>query len=375
MVFTTFCLNTQGLLQEATTIGQTSKRCLIFKRLRQTDGDVFLLQETHCPDRNKAEWWRKQWGGKALFAIAPSRYSKGSAILIHPSTPGTLTLVHENPDSSWIWGRLSDSKGSLNLLSVHAPNHAPEREAWILELKRVLEAHNDNNPFVIGGDWNCVPDTDLDSANPYPGLASGGTAIEHLMHSMGLIDSFREVHPLRRTYTRWDKGSANRLDRIYVPLEWAELILPLLPTPTLSDHHLIGVIKDPPSKRIPRPCLITSPKVYNQEPFIRRLTRSMETLRPEPPLEDPEGWLDWFDEWVVALVQGYRQVADRLKRRRGYARVNLAKRVERMEASLHDPHGPQSMRDQLLTLAKLRKELQAKEWSAAQHSSQRMRVK
>jgi len=71
--------------------------------------------------------------------------------------------------------------------------------------------------MIVGGDWNCVPDTTLDtrsnSNTPYPNQHAG--LLEMELASKGLTDIYRRVNGNERGYTRTGDTIHTRLDRLY----------------------------------------------------------------------------------------------------------------------------------------------------------------
>ena len=254
-------INIRGLNAPSPILGGVSKRFSSFRGFRKEKFGIVLIQETHCPDSETGAYWEKCWQGPALIPRGKPGYASGGvAILIgshlevHSFTPKAVAT-----DSSWAWAELVVGDLTLNLISAHAPNDPNDRLLWISGLSEIVNQFQPHQSVIIGGDWNCVPSPTLDSIRPYQSLSTGGRELESCLESIGWKDVYRIYHPTSRSYTRWTRTGANRLDRIYASQDLLADLMPVEPQSwDGTDHHLVKLLYKASTKRAKRPFPITA---------------------------------------------------------------------------------------------------------------------
>ena len=101
-----------------------------------------------------------------------------------------------------------------------------------------LYPHTDGTlPVVIGGDFNCIENPNLDKYPPTLAYPKPDTLFD-LKSNLNLIDTFRSFNPTATTYTRHAHNSHSRLDRFYTNHLCHPSTHTILPTP-FSDHDLV----------------------------------------------------------------------------------------------------------------------------------------
>ncbi|KAH9087646.1 hypothetical protein Ae201684P_013144 [Aphanomyces euteiches] len=85
-----------------------------------------------------------------------------------------------------------------------------ERASYFEELPRDFPPHA---LHIVGGDFNCTLNKDLDSLRPSTSTMAGTLQLEQWMHSLSLVDLFRRQNPLARAFT--SPTLTNRLDYIF----------------------------------------------------------------------------------------------------------------------------------------------------------------
>ena len=195
--------------------------------LREQAGGVMgvILQETHHASQDEADAWMRQGAAAGLPFMGQSAWvaggplSRGVAVLFHPSVQ-VEDLAVECADAG---GRLVVVSFALHgvrfrIANVYAPASGgrDREEFYSTVLRPALQAGpGQGEVLLVGGDFNCVADTQLD-------VVGGGTArtagflggLDAVQHEAGLIDAFRALHPGTIEFThRSTCGSAARLDR------------------------------------------------------------------------------------------------------------------------------------------------------------------
>ena len=102
-----------------------------------------------------------------------------------------------------------------------------------------------NSPIILGGDFNCVHDINLDKHGG--NNINGNFGIEQLIsvcEDNNLVDVFRKLHPVKREYS-WKNSLSSifcRLDRFYITQSLLKDVLSFEHHPinyTVSDHGMI----------------------------------------------------------------------------------------------------------------------------------------
>ena len=229
--------------------------------------DVFMLQECHCSNSPFEEASRTArasiaWPGPSFYSPGTAK-SKGCLILIKPSVPIDDPQVAVAQD-----GRILRVDGSIfgepdAFVCVYAPastEQANERAVFFEgPLAAALPRPEEGIHVVMGGDFNCILDPAQDRTNPLAPSASrslGARQLTQVLVEHGLIDAWREQHPVGRDFTHWSASSRSgaRLDRIYVspglqPKLGECRTVPIKPVPT--DHLPVSLSLLLPATTLP----------------------------------------------------------------------------------------------------------------------------
>lgn len=152
-------------------------------------------------------------------------------------------------------------------------------------------------PIFFGGDFNC-PVSPLDSENEAPPHITHGSSTHmevELFHSFGFCDTFRYLHPHRKTFTHYKDHthtsrppySARRLDRWYSSVR--PVLADIVTGGGISDHCLITLTVSAPSatpwgtfRPIFRAPFSILPPQLTQDSFTQ-LTRAIQYLQSQSP--------------------------------------------------------------------------------------------
>lgn len=192
----------------------------LFDIMKEHKHDVFCFQETKAQEdqvmevfadydqmhkhANHAE--KKGYSGVAMLSEnAPKSVTKGIGIQEHDTEGRVLTADFE----------------SIYLVTVYTPNSGnglkrlPYREGWDQAFAKYIADLRKEKPVVICGDLNvCHQDIDLARPKPNYNKSAGYTqkeidGLDGLL-SVGLIDSFRAVHPEEVKYSWWSYRAGAR---------------------------------------------------------------------------------------------------------------------------------------------------------------------
>ena len=215
--FSVASLNVRGLKN-------SGKREAIFATLRPFH--IIFLQETHTTPQDELVYAR-EWHGKSFWNHNDSR-TAGTAILFSDNfSPKILQEIKDEYGQTIIL-ILELETVPLVFCNVHAPSggiNKTSRKEFFDDLENTLKDLNYVN-FIIGGDFNCVLDENLDRNNP----------------STNNSDSSKKSLSHGRVFThRTTLGTASRIDRLNTPRDFRHSILFSDITPCAhSDHDLIS---------------------------------------------------------------------------------------------------------------------------------------
>jgi exodeoxyribonuclease-3 len=184
----------------------------VMEWLKAAQPDVLFLQEIKCEsdqfpvDDFKAAGYRCLINGQKTY--------NGVAIVSHEAlTQKSQSLNPDDPQARYLEAEL----GGVTFINIYAPNgnplgseKFPYKLDWLQRLtSRAQELLREEVPFLIGGDFNIIPE-EIDCHDP---KAWGNDALFQpesraawrTLCNLGLYDAFRVLHPgLAKAYTFWD---------------------------------------------------------------------------------------------------------------------------------------------------------------------------
>lgn len=218
------------------------KRNDLFNYLILKKADVILLQETHTDLQNQSQWL-SDWKGNVCLSHG-TNVSAGVAVLFSPRVGGNFKSIEIIP------GRILRVDVTLgdnvfSLFNVYAPNDGRERITFFEKLSDVLSHCPQDNIIILGGDFNCTLNQQLDRNHNEPHSLSANT-LKRIVDQYNFVDLWRDTFPGLRQYT-WMKVNSNnmsgaRLDRFYTEARNRARFFRNSISPTfLSDHHYISM--------------------------------------------------------------------------------------------------------------------------------------
>jgi exodeoxyribonuclease-3 len=191
--------------------------------------DVLLMQETKQTDAKfpfagfsalgyeSVHHGQGQWNGVAIASrVGLSDVARG--------------LGDGDPEAR----AMAATCGDVRAYSCYVPNgralddpHYQYKLAWLASLREVLEARDQTQPTIVGGDFNVAP-SDLDVYDPsaFVGathVSEPERAALRAVEATGLTDLTRSLHPDETMYSWWDyrngafhRGWGLRIDLLLV---------------------------------------------------------------------------------------------------------------------------------------------------------------
>ena len=222
-------------------IAERHKRVKLFEYLKSLNFDLFFLQETHLADSLSGKAWENDWGGQCVWSPGSNR-SAGVSVLVHPNSSVKIADFHTDLAGRIITAKLEFDQCFFQVVNVYAPNIHAERELFFDNLWRFPFPNLDT--FVVG-DFNCVPDIQLDKWGSDDSFIDRAvTQLHALTDSLNLEDFYRINFPTGRIFTWFNSPHSVgcRLDRFYTPNAWRSRITHFKCNSFgYSDHHIISL--------------------------------------------------------------------------------------------------------------------------------------
>ena len=196
-------------------ITQPVKRQKIFDYLRTLRADIICLQETHGHDNHATKQWSQEWG-RTDYWSAGTAHGRGVGVLLRPNLDAELLSHNIDDDGRYISLVLRYSNHEINLINVYAPTDDQSRQRFYETISTSSEA---TQFCIIAGDFNCIPDPNMDKTGGNPDRGSKGiNQLHQWTQNENTTDVWRNKHPEVKQYT-WSKSDQTiktRIDRIYI---------------------------------------------------------------------------------------------------------------------------------------------------------------
>lgn len=251
-------------------VNNVVKRQKLLSFLKKEKCQLAYLQETHLSDLEHLKLQRS-WVGQVFYSSYNSK-SRGVAVLIHRSLPFTLVKS------------ISDKEGRYVLMSgylygehvvlgcIYAPNNY---EAAFLP-KLLADLASFSSPYmVIGGDFNCVLNSEIDTSSPRLTSTSKTNSLREFLKDLDLYDAWRVLHPLDRDYTffSFPHQVHSRIDYLFSSRELLDRTVDCkIISQSLSDHSPVVIIISPPYRDPACFHWRLSPVLLNNQCFVSFIT-------------------------------------------------------------------------------------------------------
>lgn len=175
------------------------KRGKILSKLKKEKTHIALLQETHLNATEHAKLGRL--GFKHVFSSSHvSGNKRGVAILIRSTVNYEHILDKKDKDGRYVLIKGKMDGSLVTLLNVYAPPNSD----WSF-YKRMFDIMTSDAEGVLicGGDLNVRLNDKLDSSGTGTSLTKINKKINTVMREIGIIDVWRDLHPVARDYTHF----------------------------------------------------------------------------------------------------------------------------------------------------------------------------
>ena len=209
------------------------------RTLHKNKHDIILLQETKLKDADLNDHLRYRWrqisDGEAFSSPAASYQAGGVAILLSAYACSILDdryliPVHSDEHRQIIVGATLGND-PIYIHSIYAPVRRAERPHFFSNLTTPTLPGS----HIIGGDFNCVLDTHLDTRGDRDIAAAGALELATWLTLIDAVDAWRLRHDHTREYT--SPSGNSRIDMIFISGCFTNnYTADLLPRTAGSDH-------------------------------------------------------------------------------------------------------------------------------------------
>ena len=178
-------------------LGNKTKREQVFHWLKEQHFSIYLLQETHL-NSQLSDKWESEWGYKSFFS-GNANNSEGVSILFNKSFAYDIVNYKEIIPGRLIAVDIQLENKIFKVVNIYGPN---DDNIHLFEKLQVYINDNEENDFIIGGDFNTVLNTNTDKRNGRKDTHKKcRLIINSIVDINEVVDIWRIQHPDTRKYS------------------------------------------------------------------------------------------------------------------------------------------------------------------------------
>ena len=164
---------------------------------------MLLIQEACCISQEVFNTWALELQAKGVISLSPRFNTRGTAICVGDKMDFEIERTHHCADDAGyaVAIDLCKNKISCRIISVHFPkedtgrghNFLDHLTDWLYFMAKT------NKVLILGGDFNCVENTDLDSLHRKNKNSANKRFFIDFCQKLKLVDPFRELYPTKRS--------------------------------------------------------------------------------------------------------------------------------------------------------------------------------
>ena len=216
------------------------KRRAIYCWIKEKKWDVILLQETHCHLNKEKFRWSKEWDGYSIWSLGTS-HSKGVTILCKEKMKSDIYDEKIDVNGRYISFKIKYGEACYQIVHIYAPVDEYERVKFINEISSsIIDDQDENTEIIIGGDYNCTMNNELDRYNCTTLRDIGQIDLKLLMERYDLEDIWRRRYPDKKQFSWEGREKFSRIDYFLVSksLDCHIDMIQYLDAP-FSDHSVV----------------------------------------------------------------------------------------------------------------------------------------
>lgn len=200
-------LNVNGLINPI-------KRDKIITKMKREKKQIIFFQETHLSQAEHEKL--KRFGYRNTFhSTFKDGHKRGVSILIHNSLNFELLKEIRDKEGRYVLVRCRLENRLVTLLNVYIP---PGNSQNVLKVLFELIDSESQGTLVCGGDFNMVLNNKKDSTSHKRNQTSQGKMFKRCLEEAGLMDIWRDLHPLEQNYTYYSASHTaySRIDFFFI---------------------------------------------------------------------------------------------------------------------------------------------------------------
>ena len=178
------------------------KRAKVLAKMKKEKNQVIYLQETHLSKQEHDKL--KKFGYKNTFFSAFEKGPKrGVAILISNSLHFEVTKVLKDKEGRYVIVKGKIENNVVTLINVYVPvlvHKSGTDKSFLQQLFETIALESEGT-LVCAGDFNLILNAKLDSTNNKRIRTPLSRLVSTCLTELGMLDVWRELHPLERDYT------------------------------------------------------------------------------------------------------------------------------------------------------------------------------
>lgn len=209
---------------------------------------IFLLQETHS-EKSDEDSYHYIWGTKDFILNHGETNSRGTAILFSNIGYKQTFYFSDNIGRLQILSiKMTENDKKLLIVNIYNPNNEnPQVELLKLLFEKLDEIPNMlEHEIIIGGDWNCFIDRNLDCNGGNPGTKT--KTLAEISKIRNKYDIFRAKHPdlIRYTWRCPTPLLSRRLDFFLISNTLQDCVRMInIRSSFMSDHSPVQLTLEP----------------------------------------------------------------------------------------------------------------------------------
>ena len=200
-------------------LNDPNKHNTIFTHFKNSGDDIFFLQDLRADSKNKLDKWLQKWEGPSYSAGKDK--SSSIAILFRKNTQFEVNKISEDENGRFLLVNGTKDDKNVTLCNIYAPSGPQkfkERKLFFENLKAsISEFQPDNSKLILGSDFNCVTDVDLDRSRMVSKTDSSVNKLKNILNNFQPKDIWRYQNPDKKEFTFYSiVGTGSRLDKFYL---------------------------------------------------------------------------------------------------------------------------------------------------------------
>ena len=193
------------------------------------------------------------------------------------------------------------------LVNIYAPTSgsqkAKNRKRVFREISKKITDFSNVECVVLGGDFNCVLNDDLDRSSPVTYKERTAKSLNEMLETHNLEDIWRTLHPIEYDFTYYSGSgiSWSRIDRFYTSRSARGSVKDCSITPfPLSDHKKVVLTLDFSNIKIGPGVWQLNTSVLKEKPFYDTIEKFWADWQTKK--DNYRTLLEWWDEGKIEII-------------------------------------------------------------------------